>query len=53
LTSPASAVSLHSIEAFSSGGCMIQRIAIINLISLIIIIVGVIIGDGDKGLVMA
>ena len=32
---------------------MIQRIAIINLISLIIIIAGIIIGDDDKGLVMA
>ena len=32
---------------------MIQRIAIINLISLIIVIAGVIIGDDDKGLVMA
>lgn len=32
---------------------MIQRIAMINLISLIIIIVGVIIGDDDMGLVMA
>ena len=32
---------------------MIQRIAIINLISLIIIIAGIIIGDDDMGLVMA
>jgi len=32
---------------------MIQQIVIINLISLIIIIAGVIIGDDDKGLVMA
>jgi hypothetical protein len=32
---------------------MIHRIAIINLIRLIIVIVGVIIGDDDKGLVMA
>ncbi len=32
---------------------MIHRNAIINLISLIIVIVGVIIGDDDKGLVMA
>lgn len=32
---------------------MIHRIAIINLISLIIAIAGVIIGDDDKGLVMA
>lgn len=32
---------------------MIQQIAIINLISLIIVIAGVIIGDDDKGLVMA
>jgi hypothetical protein len=32
---------------------MIHRIAIINLIRLIIVIVGVIIGDGDTGLVMA
>jgi len=32
---------------------MIQQIAISNLISLIIIIAGLIIGDDDKGLVMA
>jgi hypothetical protein len=32
---------------------MIHRNAIINLISLIIVIVGVIIGDDDKGSVMA
>ena len=32
---------------------MIDRVAIINLISLIIVIAGVIIGDDDKGLVMA
>jgi hypothetical protein len=32
---------------------MIHRIAIINLIRLIIVIVGVIIGDDDTGLVMA
>jgi hypothetical protein len=32
---------------------MIHRVAIINLVSLIIVIVGVIIGDDDKGLVMA
>ena len=32
---------------------MIHRIAIINLISLIIVIVGVIIGDDDTGSVMA
>jgi hypothetical protein len=32
---------------------MIHRIAIINLIRFIIVIVGVIIGDDDTGLVMA
>ena len=32
---------------------MLQQIAIINLIILIIIIAGIIIGDDDKGLVMA
>jgi len=32
---------------------MIQPFAIINLLSLIIIIAGVIIGDDDRGLVMA
>lgn len=32
---------------------MIHRVAINNLISLIIVIAGVIIGDDDKGLVMA
>jgi len=32
---------------------MIHRIVIINLIRLIIVIVGVIIGDDDTGLVMA
>ena len=32
---------------------MIHRIAIINLIRLIIVLVGVIIGDDDTGLVMA
>jgi len=32
---------------------MVHRIAIINLISLIIVIAGVIIGDDDEGLVMA
>ena len=32
---------------------MIQQITIISLISLIIVIAGVIIGDDDKGLVMA
>ena len=32
---------------------MIDRVAIINLISLIIVIAGVIIGDDDKGVVMA
>jgi hypothetical protein len=32
---------------------MIHRIAIINLIRLIIVIVGIIIGDDDTGLVMA
>jgi hypothetical protein len=53
LTSPASTVSLEKIEAFLSDGGMIQQIAIINLISLIIVIAGVIIGDDDKGLVMA
>jgi hypothetical protein len=53
LTSPGSAVSLQPTKAFLRDGCMIQRIAIINLISLIIIIAGIIIGDDDKGLVMA
>jgi hypothetical protein len=32
---------------------MMDRIAIISLISLIIVIAGVIIGDDDKGVVMA
>jgi hypothetical protein len=32
---------------------MIQRIAIINLLSLIIIIAGVVVGDDEEGLVMA
>jgi hypothetical protein len=53
LTSAAAAVRLPSVNAFSSDGCMTQRIAMINLISLIIIIAGIIIGDDDRGLVMA
>ncbi len=53
MTSPVSAVSLQIIEVFLSDGCMMQQIAIINIISLIIVIAGVIIGDDDKGLVMA
>jgi hypothetical protein len=53
LTSPPAAVSLISPQ--QKTGCrMIQQIAVINILSLILIIIaGLIIGDDDKGLVMA
>jgi hypothetical protein len=52
LTSPRPAGSVG--PGFQTVECrMIHRNAIINLIRLIIVIVGVIIGDDDKGSVMA